>query len=57
MEDQTRVSLDFRVLKVSDFKNIQDGHERNNVPFREFGGMKYLPGEYYHQNSILEILA
>lgn len=50
-ENTTRISLDFRVIKVSDYERITAKADQIDINIPGFNNKAYTKGDYFHENS------
>jgi hypothetical protein len=54
VEDGTRVSMDFRLLRVGDYDQILEAQRAEGVDARVWGGDAQLKGGYFHAHTVAE---
>ncbi len=54
IEDTTRSSIDFRIVRLDDYERIIHKAAENAEKITSFDGMVYVRGDYYHSATIRE---
>lgn len=54
-ENETRVSLDFRILPLESYERIVSQHEGHGIPFPEHCGLPLIRGIFYDERSAYQL--